>query len=310
MRTVQDIVFGVSGQQVYLDCTEGRPSSVTSVEVFWWDSDDDSPTLSGTGSVETNPNTTLDAASGSDQVETRIINLTATTGIETGRNYLITAAAGHREWTEVASISSGAYVVAKHPLHNAYAAADTFQTTRITATLDSDWLSDETNLDDTNGPNPSHRVRWVYVVSGTTYVADSYFSLVRYAGRHGVKPQDVESISPGWMDRLPTDHYSDQGKRLIEEANRAVKIDLHQIWTDDAMVAQSEVIDELTRYRCLEMTELARIMSGGGSQTAYDAARLAYAGRFDALAKITNKLPMRTTDASATPRTAMPLTRR
>lgn len=310
MRTVQDIVFGVTGQQVYLDCTEGRPSSVTSVEVFWWDSDDDSATLEGIGAVETGPNTTFDATSGYGQSNPRLLNLTATTGAETGRIYLATTADGAREWVEVVEVDSGVSVTAKHPLHNAYAAADTFQSTRITATIDATWVADETNLDETCGPNPSHRVRWVYVVSGTTYVADTYFTLVRYAGKHGVRPQDVESISPGWLDRLPTDHRDDQGRRLIDEAHRAVRIDLHQIWTDDAMVAQTEVIDELTRYRCLEMTEMSRLLAGGGSQVTYEAARLAYHSRFDALSKVTNKVPVRDTTGAGTRPSAFGLTRR
>lgn len=310
MRTVQDIVFGVTGQKVYLDCPEGRPSSVTSVEVFWWDSDDDSATLEGIGAVETGPDTTFDATSGYGQSNPRLLNLTATTNAEVGRTYLGITADGAREWVEVAEIDSGVSVTAKHPLHNSFTTGDTFQSTRITATLDSDWLQDKKNLDDTCGPNPSHRVRWVYVVSGTTYVADSYFTLVRYAGRHSVRPQDVESISPGWLDRLPTDHRNDQGRRLIDEAHRAVKIDLHQIWTDDAMVAQSEVIDELTRYRCLEMTEMARLLSGGGTATTYEAARLAYNTRFDALSKVTNKTPIRDTTGAASRPSAIGLTRR
>ena len=45
MRTVQEIVFGVTGQLVYFDCPEGRPSSVESVQLFYWDATDDDATL-------------------------------------------------------------------------------------------------------------------------------------------------------------------------------------------------------------------------------------------------------------------------
>jgi len=82
MRSVQDIVYGVTGQTVYFDAPEGRPSSVTSVEVFLWDvSDDDTAEAAvGSGSVETNPNTTIDAASGYGQTDARVLNVAATTG--------------------------------------------------------------------------------------------------------------------------------------------------------------------------------------------------------------------------------------
>ncbi len=312
MRTVQDLLFDVTGQLVYFDAPEGRPSAVTSVTVYPWNGSDEgtAETALGSGSVETGPSTTIDAASGSGQADPRVLNVTATTGTVTERSYLLTSADGLREWFDVLEFDSGNTITAKHPLHNAYATGDTVQSTRIQATIDATWVADETNLDDSAGPNPSYRVRWVYVVGGVTYVADSYFNLVRYAGKHGVRPQDVELSFPGWLNSLPTDHYQDQGRRLIDEAYRAVKIDLHAVWTDDAMVANPEIIDELTRWKCLEAGELAKLLSGGGGSEIYGAARTAYSTRFDALARITNKLPIRDVTASATIKESLGLTRR
>lgn len=311
MRDVLDIVFGVTGQRVYLDATEGRPSSVTSVEVFRWESADDYAELSGTGTVETDPNTTVDAASGYGQTDPGKLNVTATTGFQVGRRYLATTADGAREWVEVAEIDSGNYVLAKHPLHNAYAAADTVQSTRVSCTVDSTWVADETNLSESSGPNPSHRVRWVYVVSGTTYVADTYFSLTRYAGAHGVRPQDIETLYPGWLDRLPTDHRNDQGRALTNDAHRSVRLDLHAAWTADEMVANAEVVDELTRCKVLELGEMAKIMAGASTDgRAYEVARQLYRERLDSLIRITNKTPIRDVDGSASSRASIGLTRR
>jgi len=310
MRTGQDIVFGVTGQALIFDAPEGRPSSVTSCDVFWWDSDDDSSLLTGSGAVETNPATTIDAASGYGQADPRVLNVAATTGMAADRRYLVTSALGYREWFDVAAIASAATVTAKHPLHNAYTTADTVQSTRIQATVDSVWVADETNLDDSSGPNPSHRVRWVYVVDGITHVADSYFTLVRYAGTHGVRPQDIEVLNPGWLDRLPTDHREDQGRKLIDEAYRQVKIDLHGTWTDDAMVANAEIVDELTRCKALELGEFAKAMQGNGDTRGYDLARMLYRERLDSLARITSKVPIRGVDGGAGGRLALGLTRR
>lgn len=311
MRTAQDIYYDVTGQSLVFDAPEGRPSSVTSVEIFPWDaSDDDTSEWSATGSVETNPNTTVDADSGDGQSDARKLNVAATTGFAVGRTYLTTSADGLKEWAEVLEIDSGNYIIARHPLHNAYTTADTVQSTRITAAVDSTWVADETNLRDDAGPNPHYRVRWVYVVNGVTYVHDSYFNLVRYAGTHGVLPQDVEALVPQWLDSLPTDHRANQGRTLISDAYTAVKLDLHSVWTDDAMVANTEVIDELTRYKVVELGEFAKIMAGGGDIERHQLAKVAYQSRFDALKRITDKVPTRNVDGAATQRTALGISRR
>jgi hypothetical protein len=311
MRTVQDVIFDVTGQSLIFDCPEGRPSSVTSVSVLPWDASDDATSeWSATGSVETNPNTTIDAASGWGLSDARLLYVTATTSAAVGRTYLVTSADGAKEWFTVAEIDSGNYLLAQHPLHNAYTTGDTVQSTRIQATVDSAWVADDGNLRDDAGPNPHYRVRWVYVVAGVTYVADTYFSLVRYAGAHGVLPQNVESLAAGWLDTLPTDHRANQGRTLIDDAYTAVKFDLHAIWTDDAMVANAAVIDELTRYKMLELGEFAKILAGGGDSTTYQVTRDAYQRRFDSLSRITNKTPIRDSSGAASERPAVGLSRR
>lgn len=313
MRTAQDIVFGVTGQTLVFDAQEGRPSSVTSVSVFPWDaSDDDDSEWSASGTVESNPNTTVDADSGYGQSDARQLNVTATTGFADDRAYLVTSATyGHKEWFVAKRIKSADYVIAQHPLHNAYASGDAVQSTRITATVDSTWVADDTNLRDDAGPNPHYRVRWVYVVGGVTYVHDSYFNLVRYAGTHGVLPQNVESLVPNWLDSLPLDHRDNQGQTLISDAYTAVKFDLHAVWTDDAMVANSELIDELVRYKTVEMGEFARIMGGtDGDMARYQVAKDAYQTRLDSLKRITDKAPTRDTTGAASQRPAIGISRR
>ncbi len=301
MRAVQDIIFDVTGQQIYFDAPEGRPSSVTSVEVFSWTASDDDATLTGSGSVETNPNTTLDGSAGPSQTNPRNIPLTATTGISVGRTYLVTGAASLKEWIEVESVTSADSVTAKHPLHNDYATAATFVSTRMLATVDSTWVADASNIDETSGPNPMYRVRWVYVVNSVTYVADTYFNLIRYGARHGVTPQDIEADYAGWLDKLPTDHRSDQGRRLIDEAHRAVKIDLHSLEIDDATVAEAEILDELVRMRTVEKFEWMQFLSNrSADQSRHLAARGVYQERLDSLVRLASKLPVRDATGAAT----------
>src|SRR4249919_1094698 len=104
MRTAIDIVFDITGQQVYFDAPQGRPSSVTSLTVFRWDQADDAndpESAVGAASIETNPNTTTDAVAGQSQTNPRNLPLTLTTGIERERLYLLTDDdTGEHEWVE------------------------------------------------------------------------------------------------------------------------------------------------------------------------------------------------------------------
>lgn len=311
MRSVQDILFNVTGQSLVFDAPEGRPSSVTSVSVYRWNQGDDETAesaVSGSASVETSPNTTTDADM--DSTTPTVLPLTSTTGTTAGRVYLAIGTTGEREWIEVAKINAGVSIEAKHPIHNLFLTGSTFQSTRITATVDSTWVADLSNMLEGTGPNPQYRVRWVYVVSGSTYVADTYFNLVRYAGKHGVLPEDIEAMIPGWLDALPVDHRDDQGRRLIDEAYRAVKLDLHSVLLDDATVANTDVIDELTRYKTVENTQRSRVFSGAAVREAFEIARADYVERRDYLIRITNKTPIRDHTGGAKQAVALGLTRR
>ena len=317
MRTAIDITFDVTGQSIYLDATEGRPSSVTSCTVYQWDVGDEDTAEAAVAApaVETNPNTTLDGSAGPTQTNPRNVPLAATTGIAAGRTYLIThATTGLKEWTEVEGITSADSVTVKHPLHNDYASSATFQSTRMTAAIDATWVADESNLSSSieMGGNPMYRARWVYVVGGLTYVADTYFNLVRYAARHGVLPQDMEAFIPGWLDGLPTDHRVDQGRRLIDDAYRAVRIDLHQVDMAASSIAESEIVDELVRYKSVELREWARFMwnVGATDQSHVDAAEKRYAARLDSLVRIVSRVPVRNETGAAAPVIAVGLTRR
>lgn len=310
-RVAQDILFEVTGQTLYHDAAEGRPSSVTSVEIFPFDAGDEQGSeWSASGTVEASPNTTCDQASGYGLADARLIYVAATTGFAIDRSYLITAADGQREWFEVEEIDAGNSVTARHPLHNAYASADTVQSTRVTASVDATWVADSGNMRDDAGPNPMYRVRWVYVVSGVTYVADTYFNLVRYAGKHGVRPQNIESLAAGWLDSLPTDHRENQGRALIDDAYKAVKFDLHGVWLDDATIANADLIDEVVRYKTIELGEFAKILAGGGELARYQVAKDAYQSRLDSLLRITNKAPVRNTSGAAQEKPALSLSRR
>ncbi len=247
-----DLIYNVTGQSLYFDCPEGRPSSVTTSTVYANTTGDDGTTESattGSAAAETNPNTTFDADSGYGQADPRQCNLTATTGVAVGRVYLATNALSEKELVEVTAISSGAYVLAREPLANAYASADTFVSTRVTHAIDSTWVADSSNISAEIAPNAKYRWRLVYVVSSVTYVHDVYFDLLRYPARHDVTPVDVDRKFPGWIDRLPTYYREDQGRTLIDEAHREIKYDLYNELKGDQDIRNREVVNELVILR-------------------------------------------------------------
>lgn len=258
MSATLDILFGVAGQALYFDAPEGRPSSIVSSQVFESGTGDDGTAeaaTTGSAAVEADPNTTFDAASGAGQVDDRICYVTDTTGVVIGRPYRVTNATGEWETIEACAISSGAHVVARESLANAYAPGDAFVSTRVAHALDSTWLADTANLSDDFDPNPAYRWRLAYVVGGATYVHDIYFDLVRYAARYDVTPADVDRRSPGWIDRLATRYREDQGRSLIEEGFTVLKFDLYNLETPNEAIRNREVVNELVLLKAIELAD-------------------------------------------------------
>ncbi len=304
VRQTQDIAFGVTGQLVYLDAPEGRPSSVTATVYESGDGDDqDAETAIGAASVESGPNTTTTAAAGASQADPRAIAVTSATGIVVGREYQIRDASGLRERLVVESLS-GTSVKARHRLHNDYASGAAFESTRVQATIDATWVADETNLEDDRAELPAYRIRWAYVVGGLTYVADTFFDLVRYPGKTTVTPADVERLHPGWLDRLPTDHRKDQGRALIEEAYRTVAIDMQAAGADEDATSNPEVIDDMVRRKAIELAEFGRYLAGRDDGGRYDAARAAYQARLDSFVRLVDRIGSKDEDGASVKRQA------
>lgn len=301
MKRDLDILFEVTGQSLYWDAPEGRASSVVSSEVFPVTSGDDDTAESattGSAAVETNPNTTFDATSGAGQTNPRKCNLTATTGIAVGRRYLATNATGEREWVEVTEIASADYVIARYALANSYASADSFVSTRITHAIDSTWVAAEENLTDRTDPNPGWRWRLVYVVGGVTYAHDIYFDLVRYPGVTAVSGVDVDRLSPGFLDWLPTNYREDQGQALIAEAYDEVSDDLMAAGVADQQL-KSKVRDRLVRRKTLVLVAKAHFMAGGDGAEKLELAERDYSALLERLVTVTARANQGTDDSGA-----------
>lgn len=307
----QDLLYGVASQTLTLDAPEGQASSITSVKVFAFDVDDDGTeesALTGTTSIDSVSTTVWDD-SGAGTSNTKEIALTSATGVTAGKYYQVARSNGWSEIVECVKASTG-LCVTRHPLHNEYTSGDTFKGVRLSATVSDSWAADENNISANSSPNPSYRVRWVYVVGGVTYVKDTYCDLVRYAGDHTVLPGDVESLLPGWLDRLPLDHRIDRGKRLIAEAYKQVRLDLHQSDRADELVANAEIMDELVKHKVIQLCEWQRVLAGQDDDRRFLLSKQLYDERFGSLVRTVDRVPTRSPDGASAVLTATQITKR
>ena len=295
--TTQQIVYNVTSQSIYLDVTEGRPSSITSVSVFPDTTGDDGTAEdckhSDGPSIES-VNTTVDAASGAAQTNPKKLAIASTSNVSLERKFLLTGSSGESEWVEPVEIVTNDYIICRGSLHNDYVNGNAFQSTRVSVGLSDSWIQDTANITDDLNPAPGYRVRWVYVVSSKTYVSDSYFDVVRYEGKHGVTSATMERFFPAWRNILPTAYRVDNGASLIDEAYQQVKFDLYGAERADEMMRDREAMDELVKNKARELILFQRFYESGAGPDQAAEARERYQYRLDSLVKVTSTVPFAT----------------
>lgn len=280
----QELLLGATSQVVDCICPDGRPASVTSVTIHAVDADDSTIAATCTGATVDSVSTTTTAAAGDEVGEPSSIPLTSASGVTVGRTYLIQDASGISEWVVVAAIS-GSTVTAKHNLRNEYAGGAAFKSTRIYATVPDAWAAATNNLTDPSR-RTGYRVRWVYVgADGLTHTVQTTVALVRYQTRNQVLPIHIDARFPGWLERLPTDYRSDQGKGLIDAAFESVRLDLLQEGQSDHAMRDPAVFSELVVHKTIEIASEVNLRNGGGSLEAVEVARTGYTERLTRLVR-------------------------
>lgn len=267
------LLFGDTAAVVYADIPEGKPSTITSMEIR---NNDDSDTATaesalGAPSVEA-ISLTLSAAAGSGQSDPTLITLAAgTTAAMEGRILLLTDAdTGEEEYVEVDRVdTANHYIYSRVPLRFDYVTGDTLTSFRASATVDSTWIADTGNLSNPLAINPRFRVRVAYRMTGDTTdrVIATYLDVVRYPRVHSVNPLDVDAYAPGWLDRLPTDDRRGQGERLITEAFRRVKEEFAKRNIADYALRNSEFLNRsIVRMAAFVGAEAAFLHGGIGAE--------------------------------------------
>lgn len=301
---MEDIVFNVTGQSLYLDVPEGVPSSVTSINVYRFNSGDDSTAESattGSPSIDS-ASTVVDANSGASQTDPTLLYVNSTTNFTIGRTYLAINSQDQKEYFELTAIDSDNYLKARDPLSLDYVVGNSVQGCRISISVDSTWVADANKISGDTDPNEGYRARFEYVASGSSYVRYSYFDLVRSKGQHSVKPTDIENLIPGFTKMLPHHHRDDKGASLIDEAYQQVKIDLYQEEIPDELVRNEELINELVKRKAVLLWAEARALTSDASLESVEVARTTYQARWDNLVRAKVQLPVDVTNSGASSR--------
>lgn len=283
--TKQDILFEVANQVLVLVCPEGRPSSTPTFEVFEdTESEDGTAESALTGSATVDSvNTTLDASAASGQ---KTIPLTSTAGIEKGREYIVTQQAangGRLEAVVVVAVLDGVSVVVQNPLFHDYASGAAFQSARVTIGFATAWVSDTNNLSHPLCPRPKYRAHATYTAGGETCRTPVFFDLLRTKYIHGVTPPAVDSLSRGWLSRLPIDAVGDGGQRVIDDAFHQVKLDLWERELAAYALRHGEVVNELVRLKAVSMVHEFAFDAGGVSEAQWRKSEKKYWDRVENL---------------------------
>jgi len=300
----QDIVFGETAQDLLLDVQEGRPSSVSNVQIHAWDATDNADsewTVSST-SIDA-VDTTFDANSGVSSTNPKLLNLAATTSIVADRQYLATDAQGRKEWILVSGITAGASVTAILGMGLDFVSGDTFEGTRITTTVDSTWIADTSNINTGLTTFDRWRVRWEYVVGGVTYVRTTTFSVTRRAGQHTVSPPDIALQYPALYNSAPMDFRHERLQFIIDRAYQEFSTDLIGASIPDEQVLSPKVVNEMVVHKTAVLMGRDRAMGGNDSVT-MEIAEGVYSARFQNLfgAPSVVKVPVGTDNTGAADR--------
>lgn len=295
----QEVVFGLSGQSIVFDALEGRPSSVTSVEVFSVGNGDLSPTEDALDPavIEAAPVGVFTADSGASEPDRQILALDDTAALLPGRVYLAVGSK-IREWIEIDAVNSPTEARSAAPLLNTFSIGDTFQTTRIVLPVKDAWAADTNNVSH-GSPEPRYRVRLEYVVDGTSYVHAVFFNLVRYAESQSVTVAVMETFYPSWRYVLSTYHQTDQGARLIAQAYDDVAFDLRSSGYDVGQIRDQEVVDDLVKHKAVERLQVDLLMNGAGDTERVDLARRLYESRVEQLVTTISRVDIDTDGSGA-----------
>lgn len=279
MIAAQEILLDVTGQELVLE-HDAAILSVTSVSVRELTIDDTADAEAATVGVPA-----VDATADTTSVDVgptvgpseRAIPVGDGSAFEAlvGRRFLI---AGGGRWEQFAlEAVDGDTLYARHPLVNDYeSGADVTGNCRATIGVSDTWASDITKLSNGADPNARWRTSWQVQLATGPMIFHRNFHLVRIPAQPPVGPIDVDDAFPGWLDKLPPDHQKSQGRPLILEAARAVRLDLWRQGIADHALRDAEIYAELVIAKAVYLALRLQRMAGSADAGQLEVARQAY----------------------------------
>lgn len=243
MRTNDRLIYGVTGQTHAYRVTQGRPSSASYFVIREYMTDDSTPEFSGTAAIDSYTQS-LTAAAGPSQADPAKITPASTTGIVSSQLYLLHENA-MQEWVAPIEVETG-FIRVRNGLKNNFTTAAILDSTQLTLTVDPTFITSKVKVNVQPDPNPGYRVVWTYVVSGVTYVAYSFFTVVRSRMPHSVTVQDVSMRAHGLNEGMPSEFLAEQLRPVIDAAYQRVQADLATCDLNPDAFRDTQVIDEMT----------------------------------------------------------------
>ncbi|MCP4549521.1 MAG: hypothetical protein GY835_23950 [bacterium] len=193
-----ELLKASSTEVIWWNPQQGRPSSTPSVTLLQRNGSDSTLTAAATTSVtQDTVNTTL---SGNASEGDREVTLTAVTGLEIRRSYLITNTLSQTEWVRVRSINASTKVVeTDEPLEHAHAATSTFLGTGFYRTL---------SATETATLGEMYRARATYTIDSVSYTTDVPFDVVLVPLTN---PLSVEFVKKRRADIMSQQHAETRG---------------------------------------------------------------------------------------------------
>lgn len=246
MITNDRLIWNVTGQTHQLRVFRGRPTGTPTYQVVReYMTDDSTPEFSGNATIDSYTQS-LTAAAGPNQADPNKITPASTAGLIAGQRYLLhEASTGMQEWVTPTEIESS-YLRVRNGLRNNYTTAATLDSTYLSFTVDSTFITSKVKVNVQPDPNPGYRVRWSYTVGSTTEYAYTFFTVVRAKMPHNVDVGDVTPRAHGLVEAMPAEFIGEQLRPVIDSAYQVVQADLAACDVNPDAFRDTQVIDELT----------------------------------------------------------------
>lgn len=239
----QALTYGLTGQEVEFYpperdvIAEGAAAAATYAVFGGEDSNDATPALSGTATLDSVNTTVATSDAGYAQANRRKAILASTSGILPRRQYLLANAGLVREVVTPFEVQSS-YVTLENDLAGDYPiASSTFKGLRQSFVIDPTFIATIGNIN--TGPErmPPYRVRWQYqTAAGVTRQMWTYFDVVRVAARHHVTARALRA----WFPEMSEMEWRDtRGQQFEQQLNAG----WHQFVFD--YTAENLAIDQL-----------------------------------------------------------------